>query len=83
MNDNDFQEELYQILDNQIADKDPKETGETLEKLKKMGMDESKAKELMASCLAIELLDVIEKGNAYNHERYVSNLKRLPFEPQN
>ena len=77
-----FQEELYNIIDNQIADNDPKETGKTMKKLQKMGLDEAKAKELIAKCLAIELLDVIENGNTYNHERYVQNLKRLPFEPQ-
>ena len=82
MNEEEFQEELYQIVENQLADNDPKETRKTLKKLQKMGLDEEKSKELIAKCLAIELLDVIENGSTYNHQRYVQNLKRLPFEPQ-
>ncbi|MBD3637773.1 MAG: hypothetical protein HUJ25_10495 [Crocinitomicaceae bacterium] len=82
MDNEALREEIFNIIDNQIADNDPKETKETLEKLISMGLDEQSAKELIAKCLSIELMDVIENGATYNHQRYVSNLKRLPMEPE-
>jgi hypothetical protein len=81
MEDEDFLKEVEQIIDNQLADNDPKEVGQTLQKLKVLGVHDDEAKEMIGKCLAIELLDVIQNGATYNAKRYISNLKRLPMEP--
>ena len=81
MEDEDFLQEVEQIIDNQLAENDPKEVGQALQKLTILGINKDEAKEMIGKCLAIELLDVIQNGATYNAKRYISNLKRLPMEP--
>lgn len=81
MEDEDFQQEVHEIVQNQLADNDPKEVAQTLKKLKLLGIDEEQGKTLIGKCLAIELLDVIQNEATYNAKRYINNLKRLPMEP--
>ncbi|MDC3352259.1 hypothetical protein OAV92_03330 [Crocinitomicaceae bacterium] len=83
MEDEDFREEVRTIVDNQIADNDPKVVRKTMDKLIILGLNETEAKELIGKCLAVELLDVIQNGASYNEKRYLQNLNRLPIEPIN
>ena len=83
MEDEDFREEVRTIVDNQIADNDPKVVRKTMDKLIILGLNETEAKELIGKCLAVELLDVIQNGASYNEKRYLQNLTRLQIEPIN
>ena len=83
MEDEDFREEVRTIVDNQIADNDPKVVRKTMDKLIILGLNETEAKELIGKCLAVELLDVIQNGASYNEKRYLQNPNRLPIEPIN
>lgn len=83
MEDEEFIEEVRNIVENQISDNEPKAVRKTLDKLKILGLTENEAKTLIGKCLAIELLDVIQNGSSYNEKRYLQNLNRLPIEPSN
>lgn len=75
-------DEYLEIIENQINDKDPIETKKTFERLVNEGFSEEEAKNLLADCIAIEIVDVIQNGKNFNKLRYVLNLANLPKAPQ-
>ena len=74
-------EVIIDILENQIADKNPPETKETLERLIKNGETRENAMRYIASVFSIEIFGVIKNQEPYNNKRYLKNLKALPKLP--
>ncbi|MGQ1948056.1 hypothetical protein ACT3CD_13245 [Geofilum sp. OHC36d9] len=76
-----LREPIFEIIKNQLKDNDPKETKETLDRLKKEEFDDFQSKQMIGQCLAVELFDVMKHRKPYNNERYIKNLLALPKEP--
>ncbi|MFC4653501.1 MULTISPECIES: hypothetical protein [Rheinheimera] len=72
---------LFEVLENQLADNNPKQVKETMLRLRMTGHSNDEALELMACALAPEMHAVIEQGQAFNLERYVQHLALLPQTP--
>ncbi|MED5525081.1 hypothetical protein [Gallaecimonas pentaromativorans] len=80
--DNPFdQEELLEIVENQLADNEPVKVKETLLRLTMKGMAREEAVEYIACALSLEIIDVVENGQPFNHKRYAAHLDTLPEMP--
>ncbi|EKE68110.1 hypothetical protein [Gallaecimonas xiamenensis] len=80
--DNPFDEsELLEIVENQLADNNPIKVKETLLRLTMKGMDRAEAMQYIACALSVEIIDVVENGQSFNHQRYGANLDLLPDMP--
>jgi len=74
-------EAIVEVVENQIADHNPPETKQTLERLMKSGESRENAIRYIASVLSIEIFGVLKHQESYNNERYITNLKALPKLP--
>ena len=82
MNTNDpLKNQIFEIIENQIRENNPKETNITYRRLIELGYNKTESKQFMSQCMAIELLDVLEYKKPFNEDRYANNLKALPKEP--
>jgi hypothetical protein len=73
--------QIFEIVENQIRENNPKETKITYERLIELGYNKIESKQFISQCMAIELLDALEHKKPLNETRYVNNLKGLPKEP--
>ena len=71
-------EAMVEVVENQIADNNPPETKEGLERLIKNGETRENAMRYIASVLSIEIFGALKHQEPYNHERYTKYLKALP-----
>jgi len=76
-----IREQIFEIIENQIKSNRPLETKQTLKRLVDSGYSEQDAKMLIGQCIAVELFNILKLQMPFNHDRYVSNLKKLPQEP--
>ena len=70
------------VVKNQIANNDPPETRQTLDRLISEGISEEDARILIAQAVCVEMYDVRKNQKTFNRERYLRNLKKLPEEPE-
>jgi len=70
------------VIDNQISANDPPEAALTLERLVNKGYSDFQAKQIMGQAVVIEVIDALKNKRPYNEQRYISNLRNLPNEPQ-
>lgn len=75
------QEIIFEVLENQLADNNPKQVKETLMRLCMTGHSREDALELMACALAPEMEAVIERNESFNLQRYIEHLALLPEMP--
>ena len=73
---------MFEIVNNQLKANDPPETKITYDRLIKEGFDDYQAKQMIASCVAVEIYEVLKSGKPYDNDRYIRNLERLPEEPK-
>jgi hypothetical protein len=73
---------FLETVENQLADNDPTETRETLERLVKQGISEEDAKLYIAQAVCVEVFDIMKNNREFNLKRYLKNLERLPKEPK-
>ena len=71
-------EALFEAIQNQIRDNNPKETKETLDRLVREGHPHDEAMRLIAFALVNELNDMLKANRPFNEARYVKALKKLP-----
>jgi hypothetical protein len=71
---------IFEVIDNQIAAKDPVETAITLKRLMNEGYSEFEAKQFIGQALAVELFDVMKNKVPFNEARYLKNLPNEPVE---
>ena len=75
-------EAIVQVVENQLAENNPPETRQTLERLMKSGESRENAMRYIACALSVEIYGALNNNEPYNHERYVNNLKALPELPR-
>ncbi len=73
---------FLETMESQLADNDPPETKETLDRLIAEGISEDDSKLLIAQAVCVEVFDVMKHQKDFNLDRYLKNLKRLPDEPE-
>jgi hypothetical protein len=82
MEENDILgEQILEIVQNQLKANDPPETRLTFDRLLEEGYTEIQIKQMIASCVMVEIYDVLKSGKEFDEERYVRNLKELPKGP--
>ncbi|MFI5240801.1 MAG: hypothetical protein ACHQUB_03800, partial [Candidatus Saccharimonadia bacterium] len=69
-------------VENQLANNNPPETQQTYRRLISEGHSEQDAKLLIASVVAVEIFEVVNRREPYNHVRFVQALNRLPEIPE-
>ncbi|HXC38249.1 MAG TPA: hypothetical protein VN667_04830 [Burkholderiales bacterium] len=72
---------LLAAIEDQLKRGDPPEARQTLARLLAEGHTKQNALQLIAFALVAEVTDVLRNNSAYNRERYVANLNRLPKLP--
>lgn len=77
-----LREAILKAVDNQLANNNPPETQQTYQRLIREGHSEQDAKLLIASVVAIEIFEVVNRKEPYNHVRFVQALNRLPEIPE-
>jgi len=76
-------EALVEAIENQLAENDPPETNQTLERLIKSGETRENAIRYIACALSVEVFGALKHDEPYNQERYINNLNALPEMPWN
>lgn len=74
-------EAIIEAVENQLADNNPPETRQTLERLMASGESRENALRYIASALSVEIFEALKNSTPYNEERYIKNLKGLPELP--
>lgn len=69
---------LLASVEKQIISGSPPETRATVERLVAAGYTPEGARQMIATTVAREVFSVMASGQAYDHERYVAALARLP-----
>jgi len=74
-------ETIFEVIQNQIRDKDPQITKITYDRLILDGHSHENTMELLGSVMSAELFEMLKNSELYNEERYAMNLNRLPDMP--
>ncbi len=72
---------ILEVVQNQIDLNDPPETKATFDRLVSEGFSENKAKELIASVVAVEVFEVLKNRGTFDKDRFVTALNKLPEIP--
>ena len=62
-----LQEAIFEVVESQIADDNPPETHQTYKRLLREGRSGRDAKVLIASVVAVEMFEVINRREPFNH----------------
>lgn len=82
MEDNEILgEQILEIVQNQLKSNDPPETRLTFDRLMEDGYSENQIKQMIGSCVIVEIYDVLKSGREFDEKRYIGNLKKLPKTP--
>jgi hypothetical protein len=76
-----IQRQFLDVVDNQLKANNPKETRQTLERLRALGYSELESKMLIAQCVAAEMYAVFHSNAPYDEARYIATLHQLPTSP--
>jgi hydrogenase maturation factor HypE len=70
-------DEIIGIVERQIAENNPKETKETLNRLIKLGYDRDEAIEKIGSAVVGEIYNILKFHEKFNERRFVERLHSL------
>ncbi len=68
---------IFKAVENQLSSNNPPETKQTYDRLLREGHSESDAKMLIAKVVAVEIFEVVNRREPFNHDRFVQALNRL------
>ena len=72
---------VLEVVEKQIRDNDPPETGQTIERLCREGYTPDEARRLGSTAVTVEIFHIMRDRQSFNRERYLWNLAHLPREP--
>lgn len=75
------QKAIFQAIDTQLADGDPPETAEALDRLLQQGYSRDDAYRLIGAAIAEETKEIMKDGREFDRARFVGLLKKLPAMP--
>jgi len=73
-----LREAILAMVDQQMRDTTPPETQRTYERLVALGYAPHDARRLIGNIVAQEIFAVMQREEAYNEQRYIAALQRLP-----
>jgi hypothetical protein len=73
-----LREAILAVVDQQMRDTTPPETCRTFERLVGLGYAPEDARRLIGNIVAQEIFAVMQREEAYNEQRYIAALQRLP-----
>jgi hypothetical protein len=73
---------LMEVIQNQIRENNPPETGATLERLMAEGFSRQEAMDLIGHVLAAEIFEVLKDQREHDQEKYIKRLHDLPQLPE-
>jgi hypothetical protein len=76
------QELLLEAVENQLREGNPPETAETYTRLLAEGHPDREARLLIGTIILVEMNRMARANEFFNHERFVSALRRLPELPE-
>ncbi|MDT8393294.1 MAG: hypothetical protein RQ761_05595 [Bacteroidales bacterium] len=76
-----LREQIFEIVSDQLKNNDPPETTSTYNRLIEDGFDDNEVRQMIGSCVIVEIYDVIQSGKPYDNERFINNLNKLPENP--
>ena len=76
-----LQAAIIEVVENQLRNNDPPQTGQTFKRLIAAGHSEKEAKRLLACVVSAEIFDVLKKNEPFNLDRFVKGLNKLPAMP--
>lgn len=82
MNPEIVKQQFLQAVEEQLQNKQPPETLQTLERLKALGYSDHGARLLIAQCIAVEFFHTVKDNQPYNNLRFTKNLNHLPDFPE-
>jgi hypothetical protein len=72
---------MLDIVQNQLRENNPPETGLTLKRLLKEGYSRKRALEMIACCIATEVYGILKNKQPYVEDGYLAALRNLPRMP--
>jgi hypothetical protein len=76
-----LQAAIMEVVENQLRNNNPPQTGQTFKRLIETGHSEKEAKRLIACVVCAEIFDVLKKNEPFNLDRFVNGLNKLPTMP--
>lgn len=76
-----LKELILGVVEKQIRENEPPETGETFARLCREGYAAAEARQLIGSVVAIEIFGVLKRKEGFDLARFVRALNRLPELP--
>ncbi|HSE89252.1 MAG TPA: hypothetical protein VLJ79_23770 [Candidatus Binatia bacterium] len=76
-----LQAAIIEVVESQLRNDDPPQTGQTCKRLIEAGHSEIEAKRLIACVVSAEIFDVLKKNEPFNLDRFVRALNKLPTMP--
>ena len=76
-----LQAAIIEVVENQLRNDDPPQTGQTFKRLIEGGHSEKEAKRLIGCVVSAEIFDVLKKNEPFNLDRFVKGLNKLPAMP--
>jgi hypothetical protein len=76
-----LQAAIIEVVENQLRNNDPPQTGQTFKRLIAAGHSEKEAKRLIACVVSAEIFDVLKKNEPFNLDRFIKGLNKLPAMP--
>ena len=73
-----FQDQLFDIVNEQMHNNDPPETAATFKRLINIDFSHLEAKMLISQCVSFELMSVVTEGKPFNMKRFIKHLNKLP-----
>ncbi len=72
---------IMEVVENQIRDNDPPDTGQTLTRLTSEGHSPKEARRMIAVAVSVEIFRMMKHRETFNRKRFVWNLSQLPSDP--
>lgn len=69
---------FLEVVENQLREDNPPETGMTLQRLRSLGYSMADTKILIASAIAAEVFEVLKSNKPSDPSRYIRYLNQLP-----
>jgi hypothetical protein len=76
-----LQAAIIEVVENQLRNNDPPQTGQTFKRLIAAGHSEKGAKRLIGCVVSAEIFDVLKKNEPFNLDRFIKCLDKLPAMP--
>lgn len=76
-----LREAIFEVVENQIRDRDPPETQATFDRLLRQGFTEEEAMRLIGCVVSSEMFHILREGKPFDLSRYVAMLDALPRLP--